>query len=41
MDTLDSGTTLLIVGDGCNNYFDPHLDIFSWISEYNIKHYVR
>jgi len=29
MDTLNSGTTLLIVGDGRNNYFNPRLDIFS------------
>jgi hypothetical protein len=32
MDTLNSGTTLLIVGDGRNNYFDPRLDIFSTMS---------
>lgn len=29
MDTLNSGTTLIIVGDGRNNYFDPRLDVFS------------
>ena len=29
MDRLNSGTTLLIVGDGRNNYNDPRLDIFS------------
>lgn len=29
MDTLNGGTTLLIVGDGRNNYYDPRLDIFS------------
>jgi len=29
MDTLNSGTTLLIVGDGRNNYYDPRIDIFS------------
>jgi len=29
MDTLNSGTTLLIVGDGRNNYNDPRIDIFS------------
>jgi uncharacterized protein with von Willebrand factor type A (vWA) domain len=29
MDTLNSGTTLLIVGDGRNNYYDPRLDIFA------------
>ena len=29
MDTLNSGTTLIIVGDGRNNYYDPRLDIFS------------
>ena len=32
MDTLNSGTTLLIVGDGRNNYYDPRLDIFSAMS---------
>ena len=32
MDTLNSGTTLLIVGDGRNNYNDPRLDIFSNMS---------
>lgn len=32
MDTLNSGTTLLIVGDGRNNYYDPRLDIFSLMS---------
>src|SRR5512146_116147 len=29
MDTLNGQTTLLIVGDGRNNYYDPRLDIFS------------
>ncbi len=29
MDTLNGGTTLIIVGDGRNNYYDPRLDIFS------------
>jgi uncharacterized protein len=29
MDTLNSGTTLLIVGDGRNNYNDPRIEIFS------------
>jgi uncharacterized protein with von Willebrand factor type A (vWA) domain len=32
MDTLNSGTTLLIVGDGRNNYNDPRVDIFSTMS---------
>ncbi|MBC7878646.1 MAG: VWA domain-containing protein [Anaerolineales bacterium] len=32
MDTLNSGTILLIVGDGRNNYNDPRLDIFSTMS---------
>jgi hypothetical protein len=32
MDTLNSGTTLLIVGDGRNNHFNPRLDIFSTMS---------
>jgi uncharacterized protein with von Willebrand factor type A (vWA) domain len=29
MDTLNSGTTLIIVGDGRNNYNDPRIDVFS------------
>ncbi len=29
LDTLNSGTTLILVGDGRNNYNDPRLDIFS------------
>ena len=29
MDTLNGQTTLIIVGDGRNNYYDPRLDIFS------------
>lgn len=29
MDTLNGRTTLIIVGDGRNNYYDPRLDIFS------------
>jgi uncharacterized protein len=32
MDTLNGGTTLIIVGDGRNNYYDPRLDIFSTMS---------
>ncbi len=32
MDTLNSGTTLIIVGDGRNNYNDPCIDIFSRMS---------
>ena len=32
MDTLSSGTTLIIVGDGRTNYYDPRLDIFSVMS---------
>jgi len=32
MDTLNSGTTLIIVGDGRNNYYDPRIDIFSTMS---------
>jgi uncharacterized protein with von Willebrand factor type A (vWA) domain len=32
MDTLNSGTTLIIVGDGRNNYNDPRIDIFSTMS---------
>jgi uncharacterized protein with von Willebrand factor type A (vWA) domain len=29
MDTLNGQTTLLVVGDGRNNFYDPRLDIFS------------
>ncbi len=29
IDTLNSGSTLIIVGDGRNNYKDPRLDVFS------------
>ncbi len=29
MDSLNGQTTLIIVGDGRNNYYDPRLDIFS------------
>ena len=32
MDTLNGQTTLLVVGDGRNNYNDPRLDIFSTMS---------
>ncbi len=32
MDTLNGQTTLLIVGDGRNNYNDPRIDIFSTMS---------
>jgi uncharacterized protein with von Willebrand factor type A (vWA) domain len=32
MDTLNGQTTLIIVGDGRNNYNDPRLDIFSNMS---------
>jgi uncharacterized protein with von Willebrand factor type A (vWA) domain len=32
MDTLNSGTMLIIVGDGRNNYNDPRLDLFSQMS---------
>jgi uncharacterized protein with von Willebrand factor type A (vWA) domain len=32
MDTLNSGATLIIVGDGRNNYYDPRLDIFYTMS---------
>jgi uncharacterized protein with von Willebrand factor type A (vWA) domain len=32
MSTLNGQTTLLIVGDGRNNYNDPRLDIFSTMS---------
>jgi len=29
MDTLNGQTTLIVVGDGRNNYYDPRIDIFS------------
>jgi uncharacterized protein with von Willebrand factor type A (vWA) domain len=32
LDTLNGGTTLIIVGDGRNNYYNPRLDIFSTMS---------
>jgi len=32
MDTVDSRTTFIIVGDGRNNYNDPHLQIFNTIA---------
>ena len=32
MDTLNSQTTLIIVGDGRNNYNNPRLDVFSTMS---------
>lgn len=37
MDTLNSGTTLIIVGDGRNNYNDPRLDLFSRMSRRAIR----
>ena len=32
LDTIDSRTTLIVVGDGRNNYNDPRLDIFSMMA---------
>ena len=32
LDTLNGQTTLIVVGDGRNNYYDPRLDIFSTMS---------
>jgi uncharacterized protein with von Willebrand factor type A (vWA) domain len=32
MDTLNGQTTLIIVGDGRNNYYDPRLEIFSMMT---------
>jgi uncharacterized protein with von Willebrand factor type A (vWA) domain len=32
LDTIDSRTTFLIVGDGRNNYNDPRLDLFKMLS---------
>jgi len=37
MDTLNSGTTLLIVGDGRNNYNDPRLDVFSTMTRRAVR----
>jgi uncharacterized protein with von Willebrand factor type A (vWA) domain len=37
IDTLNSGTTLIIVGDGRNNYNDPRLDLFSRMSRRAIR----
>ena len=37
MDTLNSGTTLIVVGDGRNNYNDPRLDLFSQMSRRAIR----
>jgi len=32
MDTIDSRTTLIVVGDGRNNYNEPRLDLFNTVS---------
>ena len=32
LDTVDRRTTVLIVGDGRNNYNDPHIDLFRSIA---------
>jgi hypothetical protein len=32
LDTIDSRTTLIVVGDGRNNYFDPRLDLLKVMS---------
>ena len=37
MDTLNGQTTLIIVGDGRNNYNDPRLDIFSLMSRRAVR----
>ena len=37
MDTLNGQTTLILVGDGRNNYNDPRLDIFSTISRRAVR----
>ena len=37
MDTLNGGTTLIIVGDGRNNYYDPRLDIFSTMARRAVR----
>jgi hypothetical protein len=37
MDTLNRQTTLILVGDGRNNYNDPRLDIFSTMSRRAVR----
>ena len=37
MDTLNSGTMLIVVGDGRNNYNDPRLDLFSQMSRRAVR----
>jgi hypothetical protein len=37
MDTLNGQTTLILVGDGRNNYNDPRLDIFSTMSRRAVR----
>jgi uncharacterized protein with von Willebrand factor type A (vWA) domain len=37
LDTVDSRTTVIILGDGRNNYNDPGLDVFSRISQRSRK----
>jgi uncharacterized protein with von Willebrand factor type A (vWA) domain len=37
METLNTGTTLIIVGDGRNNYNDPRIDIFSLMSRRAVR----
>jgi uncharacterized protein with von Willebrand factor type A (vWA) domain len=37
LDTLNGQTTLLVVGDGRNNYNDPRLDIFSMMSRRAVR----
>jgi hypothetical protein len=32
LDTIDSRTTFLIVGDGRNNYNDPRMDLFTTLA---------
>ena len=37
LDTLDGRTTLIILGDGRNNYNDPRLDLFSRLSRRAVR----
>ena len=37
LDTLDGRTTLIIVGDGRNNYKDPRLDLFSRLARRAVR----
>ena len=40
LDTVDSRTTFIVVGDGRNNYNDPRLDIFSQLAAAQPSHHL-